>query len=262
MSRVQVPSLTPVVERPRLLPGPFLVPRARGAARSIGRMTEDPGAARALLHTRRLVVLDFDGPVTRLLPGEEFLRVSAGALDLAVALGLAPDDELTGQTDHVQLLRLLSRRDPAVAREVERWCTAQEVAAARSARPVEAAASFVARCRERGTAVAVVTNNAPEAVRAVLAHGGPLLAALAVHGRDPAAPERLKPAPDMLLAAARDAGVHPDETVMVGDSTSDVEAATAAGMPCIGLSDSTERRAELIAAGAVAVVADLTGVAV
>ena len=225
-------------------------------------MTDDTDAARALLRTRRLVVLDFDGPVTRLLPGQEFRRVTAGALDLATSLGLVPDDELTGLTDHVQLLRLLARRDPAVAREVERWCTAQEVAAARSARPVEAAASFVAQCREQGTAVAVVTNNAPEAVRAVLAHGGPLLTALPVHGRDPAAPERLKPAPDMLLAAARDADVPPAEAVMVGDSTSDVAAAQAAGMPCVGLSESAERRGELLAAGAVAVVADLTALTV
>src|SRR5699024_4040428 len=70
-------------------------PGPRDPHRSYDRaVDDDPGAARALLSTRRLVVLDLDGPLTRLLPGEEYLRVTAGALELALSLGLEPDDEL------------------------------------------------------------------------------------------------------------------------------------------------------------------------
>lgn len=220
-------------------------------------MTENSGAAQALLHSRRLVLLDFDGPLARLLPGEEFRRVTAGALDVALSLGVALDDELAHEGDHVQLLRLLAARDPEAARAAEAWCTEQEVAAAAEARPVRAAEAFVAECRRRGAAVAVVTNNAPRSITEVLAHGGPLLTALPVYGREPGALERLKPAPHLLLAAAQDAGVAPGETVMVGDSVSDVQAADAAAMPCIGLSPDPQRRRELLAAGAGAAAADL-----
>lgn len=220
-------------------------------------MTENSGAAQSLLHSRRLVLLDFDGPLTRLLPGEEFRRVTAGALDVALSLGVALDDELAHEGDHVQLLRLLDARDPQAARAAEAWCTAQEVAAAAEARPVRAAEAFVAECRRRGAAVAVVTNNAPRSITEVLAHGGPLLAALPVYGREPGALERLKPAPHQLLTAAQDAGVAPAEAVMIGDSASDVQAARAATMPCIGLSDDPQRRRALLAAGARAAATDL-----
>lgn len=213
-----------------------------------------------LLRSRRLLVLDFDGPVTRLLPGDTFRHLTAGARELAVSRGVPLDDELAEESDHVQLLRLIARRDPAAGLEAERWCTAQEVAAAQHARPVPAARELVSRCRERGVAVAVVTNNAPASVTPVLAHGGPLLAGLSVHGRRPGRLEELKPAPDMLLAAAREARLQPQEAAMVGDSTTDVQAAAAAAMPCIGLSPDPERRAELRAAGAVAVVPDLAAV--
>ncbi|MCM3660904.1 HAD family hydrolase [Georgenia satyanarayanai] len=222
-------------------------------------MDDDLGAARALLSTRHLVVLDLDGPLTRLLPGQEYLRVTAGALELALSLGLEPDDELAAQTDHVQLLRLVARRNPEAGRVVERWCTDREVAAAAGAPLADGAETFVTACLDRGAAVAVVTNNAPEAAAAVLATGGPALAGLPVHGRDTARPEHLKPSPHPLLAAAEGAGVAPADAVMVGDSLSDVQAATAAGMPCIGLSPDPERRAELRAAGAVAVAPDLAG---
>ncbi|WP_413450875.1 HAD family hydrolase [Georgenia phoenicis] len=212
----------------------------------------DDDAARALLSSRRLVVLDLDGPLTRLLPGQEYLRVTAGALELALSLGLEPDDELAAETDHVQLLRLVAERGPDVGRAVERWCTDRELTAAAGAPLAAGAETFVTACLDRGTAVAVVTNNAPEAAAAVLAKGGVLLAGLPVHGRDPERLDRLKPSPQPLLAAADGAGVRPADGVMVGDSASDVHAATAAGMPCIGLSPDPARRAELLAAGAVA----------
>lgn len=220
-------------------------------------MADQPDPARALLHSRRLVVLDFDGPLTRLLPGQEYLRVAAGALELATSLGVRADEELSGQRDHVQLLRALTRRDVAVARAVEQWCTEQELAAAARARPVPAAGLFVAECLARGVAVAVVTNNAPGAVTAVLARGARVLTELPIHGRDPGALDRLKPAPHMLAAAAREAGRDPAAAVMVGDTASDVQAAAAAGMACIGLSPDPARRSELLAAGAAAVARDL-----
>ena len=224
---------------------------------SLATVMHDPRAARLLLLSRRLVVLDFDGPLTRLLPGEEYLRVTAGARELAFSLGIEPDDELARQTDHVQLLRLLDGRRPAVGRVVEQWCTEQEVAAATVARPVPTAGAFVRSCRARGADLAVVTNNAPSAVAAVLAHGGPDLASLPVHGRDPRRADLLKPSPHMLLSAAREARVVPSQAVMIGDSASDVLAATAATMACIGLSPDPGRRAELLRAGAEAVAADL-----
>jgi phosphoglycolate phosphatase-like HAD superfamily hydrolase len=65
-----------------------------------------------------------------------------------------------------------------------------------------------------------------------------------------------KPAPDLLTVAVEQHGLDPGRTVVVGDTVWDVEAARAAGLPCIGLTCGGIGEAELREAGAVAVRAD------
>ena len=60
-----------------------------------------------------------------------------------------------------------------------------------------------------------------------------------------------KPAPDLLLLAAEELGVEPARCWYVGDSTWDMRAAVAAGMPGIGvLAGAAVDREALEAAGA------------
>jgi phosphoglycolate phosphatase len=59
-----------------------------------------------------------------------------------------------------------------------------------------------------------------------------------------------KPHPSMLLHAMRDVGAGPEATVMVGDTTYDIEMALAAGVPAIGVAWGYHRGEELAAAGA------------
>ena len=65
-----------------------------------------------------------------------------------------------------------------------------------------------------------------------------------------------KPHPDLLQAAVRDHGLDPARTVVVGDTVWDVEAAQAAGLPCVALLCGGIGRAELTEAGAAAVYDD------
>lgn len=51
-------------------------------------------------------------------------------------------------------------------------------------------------------------------------------------GQRPPGPE---PHPDLLQVAVRDRGLDPARTVVVGDTVYDVEAATAAGLPCVAV---------------------------
>lgn len=62
-----------------------------------------------------------------------------------------------------------------------------------------------------------------------------------------------KPAPDILELAMRRAGADPGRTILIGDSTWDVQAANAARLPCIGLTCGGISAAELAAAGAIEV---------
>ena len=59
-----------------------------------------------------------------------------------------------------------------------------------------------------------------------------------------------KPNPSMLLKAMLEAGVEPTDTVMVGDTTYDVDMVRAAGVPAIGVAWGYHSVAELTNAGA------------
>ena len=69
---------------------------------------------------------------------------------------------------------------------------------------------------------------------------------------------RAKPAPDLLLFAARELGVEPSRSRYVGDSVWDMQAAVAAGMPAIGVVSGSATAAELAEAGAFLTVKELT----
>jgi phosphoglycolate phosphatase-like HAD superfamily hydrolase len=62
--------------------------------------------------------------------------------------------------------------------------------------------------------------------------------------------DRPKPSPDIVLAALERAQVKARSAVLVGDSVWDVQAATAAGVACIGLTCGGTSESDLLAAGA------------
>ncbi len=82
-----------------------------------------------------------------------------------------------------------------------------------------------------GILLGLVTNKQQRFIETVLDHFGLSSLFGAVIGGDPGIVK--KPAPDMLLAAMAQLGAGPQDAVMVGDSTSDVQAALAAGIPSI-----------------------------
>jgi HAD superfamily hydrolase (TIGR01509 family) len=70
--------------------------------------------------------------------------------------------------------------------------------------------------------------------------------------------KRAKPAPDLLLLAARELAVEPSGSWYVGDAIWDMQAAKAAGMPAIGVGCGSATAGELSEAGASYTVKDLT----
>jgi HAD superfamily hydrolase (TIGR01509 family) len=102
----------------------------------------------------------------------------------------------------------------------------------RDPRPLPGARQLLAGLDARGLTWAIATSSRPEQVaRSVAALG------LGSEPRivDGSRVENAKPAPDLLLLAARELGQEPDATWYVGDSTWDMQAAAAARMPGIGV---------------------------
>ena len=85
----------------------------------------------------------------------------------------------------------------------------------------------------RGLMLGVVTNDAEAPARAHLSDAGVLDAFDIIVGFDTG--YGAKPAPDPLLACAREMGVDPGRSLMVGDSTHDLVAGRAAGMSTMGV---------------------------
>jgi phosphoglycolate phosphatase len=93
------------------------------------------------------------------------------------------------------------------------------------------AAELIAALRRQGARLGVVTNKPQRFIETIVEHFGLDGDFDVVIGSD--AGVTPKPAPDMLYAAMDKLDAGPRDTVMVGDSTSDVESARAAGVASV-----------------------------
>ena len=129
----------------------------------------------------------------------------------------------------------------------------------REPRPLAGARSLLQRLDAAGIRWAIATSSRREQVAASVAAlhlpGVPLV----VDGTHVA---NAKPAPDLLLLAARQLGADPSDCWCVGDATWDMLAAAAAGMVAIGVTSGAADAATLRSAGARHVVASLAEIEV
>jgi HAD superfamily hydrolase (TIGR01509 family) len=145
--------------------------------------------------------------------------------------------------------------DDSAAEQVDRRAGALFDERNRDPRPLPGARQLLARLDEAGLTWAIATSSRAEQVAASVAALG-----LGQQPRivDGSAVERAKPAPDLLLLAARRLGTRPEATWYVGDSTWDMRAAVAAGMPAIGVTaGAVVGEVELRQAGAARVIGTL-----
>ena len=112
---------------------------------------------------------------------------------------------------------------------------------------------------EQGCTLAVCTNKSEAPARELLEKLGFADRFTAVYGGDTLGRENAKPAPDMLLAAARDCGG--GRAIMVGDTTFDVRAARNAKMPVVVFTQGY-LDAEPDAIGADALIEEFTGLSI
>ena len=109
---------------------------------------------------------------------------------------------------------------------------------------------------DRGIRTALATSSNLEHLHGTLRSAGVDLTELAdeLVTKDDAAES--KPAPDLVLAAARALDLPPDRCAMVGDTPYDAESCRRAGVACLGVLSGGFDRHTLLGAGALAVWAD------
>jgi len=108
---------------------------------------------------------------------------------------------------------------------------------------------------ERRRPWAIATSSRREQVNASIKALARSRRAIVIDGSDV---EHAKPAPDLLLFAARELEVEPSRCCYVGDAIWDMQAAVAAGMPAIGVVSGSATDGQLAGAGALFTIKDLT----
>jgi HAD superfamily hydrolase (TIGR01509 family) len=204
------------------------------------------------------LLLDFDGPICAVFAGYTAATIAGELRALVAAHGVTAD--LAHATGPLHILRLVADLgDPSLTRTVADALRDAETVAVASARPTPGADGVLRAAHMVGRPVAIVTNNAEEAVHAYLdRHGLAGLVARVVARHDTMDPRLLKPDVHLVHQALRRLDVEPDRAVFVGDSTTDIEAGHAEGVPTIGYANKPGKRERLTDAGADAVIDTMT----
>jgi HAD superfamily hydrolase (TIGR01509 family) len=144
--------------------------------------------------------------------------------------------------------------DPLAVERLDRRAGELHEAANTDPRPLPGAAALLGELADSPLRSAIATSSRAEQVRGSVAALGLARPPLVVDGSHV---RHAKPAPDLLLLAARRLRRRPAACWYVGDAAWDMLAARAAGMVAVGVPSGAVDAATLRAAGAAAIVADL-----
>jgi HAD superfamily hydrolase (TIGR01509 family) len=201
-----------------------------------------------LARSCRYVLVDFDGPMSDVFAGLPAPLVAKRLRGLVENHGLV--DALVDSDDPMQVLHVAKGLPPAQRAEIERALRLAEVEAVASSKPTPGADRLLAACERTGRAVAVVSNNSDEAVRAYLTMHelDPFVAV--VSARRSSDPALMKPNPYLVDQAVLELAAEPAACVLVGDTLTDIEAAAAAGVRSVGYANKPGKSGAMAIAGA------------
>lgn len=206
-----------------------------------------------LLAAADAVLLDFDGPVTPLMPSPANVEAANAARAALDQHGVATPASIATTPDHLAVVRWAGEHAPSALAGVEAACLSAELDAAWTCVPTSGAHELLVQLHQDGKPVVIVSNNAADAIRAYLDRHRLAGLVLDVIGRPSGRPDLMKPDTYPVTEALRLLGVEPTSAVLVGDSVSDIEVARAAHVRAIGYAKTARRGDELARAGADAI---------
>jgi phosphoglycolate phosphatase len=218
--------------------------------------------AAELLAQSRALLLDFDGPICSVFAGISD-HVVADQLRGVLADGGHTDlpDAVATIHDPFDVLRYAATLGADEARYVEAAFTAHEVEAIPTARPTEGAHELIQAWHESGRPLAIVSNNSATAINTYLDLYNLRQFVDHVSARTSPDTSLLKPSPHLLDKAIAALDIAPDSSVFLGDSLSDLKAAHAAAVACVGYANKPGKRASMALRQADAVIDSLAGLA-
>jgi HAD superfamily hydrolase (TIGR01662 family) len=222
---------------------------------------EPADLARLVIRADHLL-LDFDGPVCHIFASVPASRVAARLRELIASHVPALPADLANEHDPLQILRHTATLAPSLAATVESTLRAAEEEAAALATPTRHADDVIRAANATGRSVAIVSNNSEAAVRAYLTARGLARHVDVIAARTSPDPALMKPSPYLVRQAVEALDADPAACVLVGDSTTDIDAARAAGVASIGYANKPDKRERMTEAGADAIIDTMAAIAV
>jgi len=220
-------------------------------------MTGTAGTLNQIIRRARYLLLDFDGPICDIFAGHPAPAVAEQLRQIITAQGIELPADVAQSGDPIVVFTYSGTISPDLAAKVESEMADQEVAAVPTARPGPYVHDVVISARESGRTVAVVSNNSERAVRAYLDQHGLDDRIDYIAARTSPDTDLLKPHPHLLQQAITELAATRDECVLVGDQTTDMQAACTTGIDSIGYANRPGKTDTLAQAGATAVVTSL-----
>ncbi|QQQ76350.1 HAD family hydrolase [Saccharothrix sp. 6-C] len=207
---------------------------------------DDVRSLHEVLHKAKALLLDFDGPLCSVFAGVPANR-AAGDLKALLATTTQADipPALELSDDPFDVLHYANTLTTEVARLIEATLTSHEVEAISVTQPTPYSIEFVSRSSRIGKLLAVVSNNSTSAVSAYLNRFGLAQFFSGTFARSFDNATLLKPNPFLLTQAITSLDVRPEDCIMIGDSSTDLIAAQAAGIRAIAYANKPSKLARL-----------------
>lgn len=210
------------------------------------------------LHATEHVLMDFDGPVCPVFDGVDNAVVADTLRAGLTEQGYALPEDLRDIGDPFDMLAHATNLGPAITTAVEHEFALWEQHAVRNSPATPGIRDVLSWINDTGRSVTIVINNAVSAIDTYLEHAGlrPLVGGISA--RQPDNADRLKPHPHLLTRAIDNLAARPEQCVMIGDSTTDIEAATTARVPAIGCANKPGKADKLTPYASRAIITNMT----
>ena len=207
-----------------------------------------------LVARARCLLIDFDGPLCAVFTGHPSAAVAQQLHDIVRERfdGELPSGIAALSSDPLQILgQVDALGDDELTRAVADACRDAETVAMATARPTPGAEDLLRVAHHTGRRVAIVSNNASQAIETYLRGHNLTRYIDGVSARfDGMPPRLLKPHPFLIERGLTTVHAQPADAVFIGDSVTDVEAGQAAGTPTIGYANKPGKYQRLTDAGA------------
>ncbi|MBE3016314.1 HAD family hydrolase [Microbispora sp. NEAU-D428] len=204
------------------------------------------------------MLLDFDGPICDIFAGLPAPEVAARLRRMLKSAGVTIPEHVQRQDDPLEVFRFSASLSEELNKATSDLLTALEVKAASTARPTPGALDLLRDLHKKGKPVAIVSNNSAPAVAAYLETAGILWAVKHISARASKDPRLMKPNPYLVRQALYHLEAAEDATVLVGDSTTDMEVCKSTNITAVGFVNRPSKEEALAAAGADLLITSMT----